>query len=166
DAVRRPVCRREPRALGAAGSGPGGLRLRGGLMESTAAAMSRPPRPFRRAVGAVLEPPLFLWRHRDLIAAMSQRDLVTPYAGQVLGAVWAIGHPLFLVALLAVVFQFIFGTRFGGTFELPLDYTVFILAGMVPWQVFAQVLSTSGVEVTSNDNLVKQVVFPVEVLPI
>jgi lipopolysaccharide transport system permease protein len=108
----------------------------------------------------------FLWRHRDLIRAMAQRDIAMPYSGQVLGSVWALGHPLFLVALLAIVFNFLFGGRFGGTFELPLDYTVYVLAGLVPWQTFAFVLSTAGTDIVANDNLVKQVVFPTEVLPI
>jgi lipopolysaccharide transport system permease protein len=120
----------------------------------------------RRFRDLFVRPFTFLWQHRDLIWAMAQRDIAVPYAGQMLGSVWALGHPLFLVALLAIVFNFLFGSRFGGTFALPLDYTVFLLSGLVPWQTIAAVLGVAGTEITSNDNLVKQVVFPVEVLPI
>ena len=73
-------------------------------------------------VKRIVEPLWFLFRHRALIWAMAQRDMVAPYAGQMLGGVWAIVHPLFLVILLTVVFNFLLGGRFGGTFELPLDY--------------------------------------------
>ena len=97
---------------------------------------------------------------------MVQRDIVVPYAGQMLGGFWAFGHPLFLVLLLTIVFNFMLGARFGGTAALPHDYTTYILAGLVPWQTFMSVLSRGCIEILGNANLVKQVVFPIEVLPI
>ena len=89
-----------------------------------------------------------------------------PYAGQMFGAFWPIFHPLFLVTLLSVVFNLLLGARFGGTVQFPLDYTVFILSGLVPWYTTLTVLGRAGMEIVSNANLVKQVVFPLEVLPI
>jgi lipopolysaccharide transport system permease protein len=115
---------------------------------------------------SVLEPLQLIARHRALTWAVARRDLVSPYAGEMLGGVWAILHPMFLVALLAWVFNFLLGARFGGTRELPLDYTTYILAGLVPWQSFMLVLARSGTEVVASANLVKQVVFPLEVLPV
>jgi lipopolysaccharide transport system permease protein len=115
---------------------------------------------------AILEPVQVIVRHRALTWAVARRDLVSPYAGEMLGGVWAILHPMFLVALLAWVFNFLLGARFGGTRELPLDYTTYILSGLVPWQTFMLVLARSGTEVVASANLVKQVVFPLEVLPV
>lgn len=83
-----------------------------------------------------------------------------------LGSVWALVHPLFLVVLLTMVFNFLLGARFGGTRELPLDYTVFILSGLVPWQACAMALVRGSVEIVGNASLVKQVVFPLAVLPV
>lgn len=97
---------------------------------------------------------------------MAQRDLLTPYAGQMLGGVWALVHPLFFVTLLTVIFNFLLGTKFGGTTDLPRDYTIYLLSGLIPWQTFVFVLGRSGIEIVANANLVKQVVFPIEVLPI
>lgn len=115
---------------------------------------------------ALVEPLRTIVRNRALTWAVARRDLVSPYAGEVLGGVWAILHPVFLVALLAWVFNFLLGARFGGTQELPRDYTTYILAGLVPWQSFMLVLARSGTEVVASGNLVKQVVFPLEVLPV
>jgi len=115
---------------------------------------------------AVLDPLRLIARHRALTWAVAKRDLVSPYAGEMLGGVWAIVHPMFLVALLVWVFNFLLGSRFGGTRELPLDYTTYILAGLVPWQSFMLVLTRSGTEIVGSASLVKQVVFPLEVLPV
>jgi lipopolysaccharide transport system permease protein len=114
----------------------------------------------------VSEPLRVIARHRALTWAVARRDLVSPYAGQMLGGVWALVHPMFMVILLAWVFNFLLGARFGGTRELPLDYTAYILSGLVPWQSFMLVLARSGTEVVGSANLVKQVVFPLEVLPV
>lgn len=107
-----------------------------------------------------------LVRQRRLIWAMARREVSDRYAGQMLGGVWAVGHPLILMGVYLFVFGYVFRTRIGGTRELPLDYTTYLLAGMVPWLGIQETLNKAAVSVTSNANLVKQVVFPLEVLPI
>jgi lipopolysaccharide transport system permease protein len=83
-----------------------------------------------------------------------------------MGAVWVVGHPLLLVAVYAFIFQFVFKMRIGGTGEMPLDYTAYLLAGMLPWMAFAEVLGKAPMTMHANAGLVKQVVFPIEVLPV
>jgi lipopolysaccharide transport system permease protein len=107
-----------------------------------------------------------LIRQRRLIWAMAKREISDRYAGQMLGAVWAIAHPLLVMAVYLFVFGYVFKTRIGGTRELPLDYTTYLLAGLVPWLSIQEALTKAPVSVTSNASLVKQVVFPLEVLPI
>jgi len=107
-----------------------------------------------------------LVRQRRLIWAMAKREISDRYAGQMLGGVWAIAHPLLVMAVYLFVFGYVFRTRIGGTRELPLDYTTYLLAGLVPWLSIQEALNKAPVSVTSNASLVKQVVFPLEVLPI
>jgi lipopolysaccharide transport system permease protein len=133
------------------------------VVETTAGRGAKDSRSLRERL---VDPIALLYRNRHLTWALAQRDLLVPYAGQFFGALWTVGHPLFLAALLAVVFNYLVGARFGGSNPLPLDYTVFLLAGLLPWQTFATVLGTASSDVVSNENLVKQVVFPVEVLPV
>jgi lipopolysaccharide transport system permease protein len=64
------------------------------------------------------------------------------------------------------IFGFVFQTRVGGTLDLPLDYTAYMLAGIIPWLVFQEVLAKSSTLILANTNVVKQVIFPIEVLPI
>ena len=74
-------------------------------------------------------------------------------------------NPLFFVALITVVFNFVLGARFAGGVDEG-DYTSYILAGLVPWQVFSISLSRGPAEVLGSANLVKQVVFPIDTLPV
>jgi lipopolysaccharide transport system permease protein len=106
-----------------------------------------------------------LVRQRHLVWALAKREIFERYAGQMLGAVWAFAHPLVLMGVYIFIFGFVFRVRIGGTPDLPLDYTAYLLAGIVPWLALAEGLQKATVAVTSNASLVKQVVFPVEVLP-
>jgi len=105
-------------------------------------------------------------RHGELVWELTKRDVRDRYAGQVLGVLWAVGHPLFLMALYVTVFAYIFPARLEGRIPIPRDFTVYILAGLIPWITFQEVLSRASTCIVNSAGLVKQIVFPVEVLPI
>ena len=104
-------------------------------------------------------------KYRYLIFEMTKREISDQYAGQILGVYWAICHPLFMMGLFVFIFNFVFRARIGGSLDMPLDYTAYILSGLVPWLGFQQVMSRSSTSFTNDANLVKQVVFPLMVLP-
>jgi lipopolysaccharide transport system permease protein len=116
-------------------------------------------------VHALLELAGLLRRYRALTVEMARRDLSEQYAGQVFGFIWALVHPIFMILLYVFLFAFVFKVKMGGTYELPLDYTAYLLAGLIPWLPFLQVLTRSPTALTSQVSLVKQVVFPIEILP-
>jgi len=105
-------------------------------------------------------------RHRALTWEMTKREISDRYVGQLLGTTWAVTHPLFLMMVYAVVFTYVFQFKIGGTREMPLDYTAYLLAGLIPWMTIQESMSKAAVSITSHSNLVKQVVFPVEILPV
>lgn len=115
---------------------------------------------------AFKEVTLLLTKHRELTLAMAKRELSDRYVGQALGMLWVVGHPLFLTGLYIFVFSVVFKTRMGGTVEMPLDYTTYVLSGLVAWLAFSESMGKSCVAITSNASLVKQVVFPLEILPV
>ena len=115
---------------------------------------------------AVVAPVSLLYRHRALTMALVRREILDRYIGQMLGAFWVFGHPLILVSVYIFIFQYVFKMRVGGTEDMPLDYTVYILAGLIPWLTFAEALSKGPTVMHVNASLVKQVVFPIEVLPV
>ncbi len=109
---------------------------------------------------------LLLTRHRDLTWEMTKRELSERYAGQALGLFWAIAHPVFMIALYVFIFAFVFKMKIGGTVEMPLDYTTYLLSGLVAWMSFQESMTKSCTAITANAALVKQVVFPLEILPV
>jgi lipopolysaccharide transport system permease protein len=107
-----------------------------------------------------------LTRHRHLTWALAKREIMDRYAGQMLGLVWAVGHPMLLMAVYVFVFGVVFRVRMGDSFDLPLDYTVYVLAGLIPWLAVSESLGKGSGIISGNSNLVKQVVFPLDVLPV
>jgi len=107
-----------------------------------------------------------LTRYRQLTWEMTKREVSERYAGQVLGTLWAVGHPVLLMALYVFIFAYVFPTRLGLGDDLPRSYVLYILAGLIPWITFADSLNKAAVAITGNASLVKQVAFPLEVLPV
>jgi lipopolysaccharide transport system permease protein len=104
--------------------------------------------------------------HRQLIWELTKREISDRYAGQVFGTLWVIGHPMILMCIYVFIFSFVLRMKVGGTRELPLDYTVYLLSGLIPWMAFQEAMSKSSMVIIGNANLVKQVMFPLEVLPV
>ena len=108
----------------------------------------------------------YLWtRQRHLTVALARREITDRYVGQMLGFIWAVSHPLLLMAVYIFIFGYVFKVRVGGTVDLPLDYTVYMLSGLIPWLMVNECLNKGCVIIVGSTNLVKQVVFPLEVLP-
>ena len=94
---------------------------------------------------------------------MARRETSERYAAHVLGAAWSVAHPLILMSVYVFIFGFVFKARVDA--GMPLDYMVYILSGLIPWMAVADALNRAPTAVSSNASLVKQVVFPIEVLP-
>ncbi len=109
---------------------------------------------------------MLLTRHRQLTFEMAKREVTDRYLGQSIGAFWVVGHPIVIMCVYVFVFAYVFKMKLGGTPGFPLDYTAYLLSGLVPWMCFQESMAKSSVVIVTNANLVKQVVFPVEVLPV
>lgn len=106
-----------------------------------------------------------LVRYRHLCWELVRRDLTDRHAGQVFGPAWMFAQPLVLIAVHLFLFAVVLPARgLGGSADL--DYVVAVLAGLIPWLAVQDSLLRGVTSIGSNANLVKQVVFPVELLPI
>ena len=106
-----------------------------------------------------------LWRHRHLLIEMAKRDVSDRYAGQIFGAAWAFLLPLASVGVFLFLFGFVLQARTGGATASSVERTIYIVSGLLPWLVVADVLARGSTIISGQANLVKQVVFPIEVLP-
>jgi lipopolysaccharide transport system permease protein len=103
-----------------------------------------------------------LWRYRELLLVFTWRNILVRYKQTLLGILWAILQPFFLM----VVFT-IFLNRLAGV-EAPggLSYPVFVYAGLLPWTLFSNSLTQSSVSLVSNSNLLRKIYFPRLIIPI
>ena len=104
-------------------------------------------------------------RNRALVVELARRDLGSQFRGQALGSFWIIGHPLILLLVYVFVFAVVFKVRIPASADIPRDYTAYILAGLVPWLAIQQSLNRGASVLLVQANLVKQTVFPIEILP-
>jgi|GEM_PF-267949 len=107
-----------------------------------------------------------LTSRRHLLLELTRREILDRHAGQLFGAGWAFLHPLLVVAVYVFVFGYVFKGRVGGGATAGLDYPAFLLAGLIPWLGFQESMARASVVIVGNANLVKQVIFPIEVLPV
>ena len=133
------------------------------MVDVTLTNVAAPRAPRRQAARELLA--LFT-THRPLTIEMARRELQDRYLGQVFGVVWAVLHPLVLLAVYVVVFAYVFKVRIGDAAGVPFNYPTYLLAGLIPWLTFQESLMKSATVIVANTNLVKQVIFPVEVLPV
>jgi len=106
-----------------------------------------------------------LWSSRELIWEMAVRDLKGTSKGALLGILWVVINPLIQVTAYVVIVSFIFKTKLNdqaGVF----DYALYVLSGMIPWQIMTKTISDAPMLIRSNTEIVKQVIYPIETLPL
>ncbi|HEY7282274.1 MAG TPA: ABC transporter permease [Actinomycetota bacterium] len=102
-----------------------------------------------------------LWRHRDLAYFMSWRDIKVRYKQSLIGFGWALLQPLVSMVVFTLVFS-----KVGHVSSQGVPYPVFVLAGIVPWNLFSNALQGSGASMVANMPLVTKVYFPRVILPV
>lgn len=89
------------------------------------------------------------------------------HRGSYLGFFWAVLSPVFTAALFVVVLGIIFDGRFHiRPDETGLDYALGVFLGLLLFHVVSETLSGGPQAIVTQPNLVKKVVFPLEILPL
>ncbi|MEO8033226.1 MAG: ABC transporter permease [Acidobacteriota bacterium] len=101
-----------------------------------------------------------LYRYRQLIAALTARDLKARYRGSVLGYFWSLANPLLLLGVYTLVFTKFFPSKVAQPFPL------FLFTGILPWTFFSAAILESTNAISGNAGLIKKVMFPAEALPV
>jgi lipopolysaccharide transport system permease protein len=98
--------------------------------------------------------------YTTLLRYLTLRDLRLRFQDPLLGIVWVTLMPLLPAAIFATVFARILQPSTGGV-----PYSLFALAGFVPWTFFSTSVSTASMTFVWNANLLNKVYFPRAVLP-
>lgn len=102
-----------------------------------------------------------LWSYRELLYFFVWRDVKVRYKQAALGVAWVVIQPIMMVTL----FSLLFG-RFLDAPSHGVPYAVFVLAALMPWQLFATALNQSGNSLVVNQDLIRKIHFPRILLPI
>ena len=102
-----------------------------------------------------------LWRYRELLYFLAWRDVKVRYKQAVLGVGWALVQPLVTMVLFTFVFGTLAGMDAGAT-----PYPLIVLAGLLPWQLFAGAFAGSSGSLLMNASLISKVYFPRLAVPL
>jgi lipopolysaccharide transport system permease protein len=102
-----------------------------------------------------------IWRFRDLLLIMAERDVSLRYNQTALGVTWVILQPLLTSALFAIIFGRLANLPSGGV-----PYELFAFAGMLPWNIFSQSMQRASQSLVKDAGLITKVYFPRIILPI
>ncbi len=93
-----------------------------------------------------------VFRYRDLIALLAQRDITTRYKRSVLGIAWTMLNPLGMMIVLSIAFSQVFKDVSG--------YPAYILSGLVVWQFFSQTTTAAMVNLVWGGGLLHRIYLP------
>jgi len=101
-----------------------------------------------------------LWQYRELFYFFTWRDIKVKYKQTYLGILWALLQPLGMM----LIFTFLFSK----TWKIdttPVQYPIFVLAGLIIWNLFSTSVSHAGESMIKNANIISKIYFPRLIIP-
>jgi lipopolysaccharide transport system permease protein len=102
-----------------------------------------------------------LFRRRELLWLVTQREIKVRYKQSVLGTLWAILQPLSLMLVMTVFFSWFA--------RMPSDnipYPLFVYSALLPWIFFSASLSFAVPSLITNAHIITKIYFPREIVPL
>lgn len=94
-----------------------------------------------------------VWRYRDLLTQLIARNITVRYKRSVLGLLWTMLNPLFMMIILTIVFS--------NLFRITLEhYAVYVLSAFILWNFFAQSTLTAMTELVWGGALLQRIYVP------
>jgi ABC-type polysaccharide/polyol phosphate export permease len=100
-----------------------------------------------------------LWRFRELLWTMIERELRIRYKNSAIGFLWSLLNPLVTMGVMWFVFTFFMNN------QTP-NYSAYIFAAYLPYLFFQNALMDSAQSVLAALPIVRKVYFPREILPL
>jgi len=108
---------------------------------------------------------LALWHYRHFIFSSIKNEFATKFARSRIGGVWMVLNPLAQVAIYALVLSNVLAAKLPGI-DNRYAYAIYLMAGMLAWSLFAEVLGRCLTVFIDNGNLLKKMAFPRLALPL
>lgn len=101
-----------------------------------------------------------LWQYRELFYFFTWRDIKVKYKQTYLGIIWAVLQPLGMM----LIFTFLF-SRNWKIDTGPISYPIFVLSGLVLWNLFNSSVSHGAESMFKNAHILSKIYFPRLVIP-
>ncbi|MBA3992443.1 MAG: ABC transporter permease [Cyanobacteria bacterium DS2.3.42] len=116
-------------------------------------------------VDEAVPPITSLLSHLTLMRLMISRDFKGRYRGSLLGALWPVIQPVGHLMLYTFVFCVVLKVKFGADASTS-NFGLYLMSGLLAWGAISESFSRATTCILEMPNLVKRVVFPLEVIPI
>lgn len=97
-----------------------------------------------------------------------RQELTHKYAQTLLGGLWSVIYPLIYIAIFILVFSKIMGAKLSidGLLDTQYGYSIYLIAGMLPWSYFANAVNRSSSVFLDKAGLLSKVNISMAQLPI
>lgn len=103
-----------------------------------------------------------IWVYRDFILGSVKRDFQSRYRNSVLGAIWLIINPLYMI----VLFTLIFSHTIRPGLDNKYSYAIYVASGSLTWGFFIEILTKGQNVFLEAANIIKKLKFPRACIPI
>ncbi len=111
--------------------------------------------------------PMVAAAHRSLLWQFVKRNVSARYRGSILGLFWSFVHPMMMLCVYTFVFSVVFQARWGvDTGGGRGAFAIIMFCGLALFNIFSEAVNMNCGVVVANTNLVKKVIFPLEILPL
>ncbi|MGP1382501.1 MAG: ABC transporter permease [Thainema sp.] len=109
-------------------------------------------------------------RKLELLINLVQRQLTAQYKGSVFGNLWPLLQQIAFILIYTYVFSIVLQVKLGDR-GIPMEnskigFGLWLFAGILPWSVITGGLHKACGAVISQKDLVRKVIFPIELLPL
>ncbi len=105
------------------------------------------------------------WRNKALIALLARREVLARYHGSSLGVMWSLVLPMVMLGVYTFVFSVVFKARWSEASTSKTEFALTLFAGLMVFNLFAECVNKAPNLILHNQNYVKKVLFPLEILP-
>lgn len=105
------------------------------------------------------------FRHGSLTWEMAKRDVQGRYRGASLGIAWSLISPFLMLLVYTLAFGSIMKAKWPQADGETSDFALIIFVGLIIHGFFAECFVRSANLVVGNQNFVKKIIFPLEILP-
>jgi lipopolysaccharide transport system permease protein len=104
-------------------------------------------------------------KNYDLLKQLTRREILQRFHSSWLGLGWAIITPLAMLAVYTFVFRSVLKAKWPGAENSDSEFALQVFSGLLIFTLFSEVVGRAPNLIIEQPNLVKKVIFPLEILP-